>query len=125
MDNIAFGWIWITLGLITGAIIGLFFRRAGWLGGYDALPRRLVRLGHIAFFGTGILNLLYGLSVDEVGLTGSKATAVSWGLIVGAFAMPLVCFLVAWREKLHPLFVVPVAALIYAGVTISVGGLSR
>src|SRR5262249_59491418 len=64
--NAAFGWLWITLGMASGAVIGLRFHRSDWLGGYESWPRRLVRLGHISFFGLGILNLLFALTAPPV-----------------------------------------------------------
>lgn len=119
--NEAFGWLWICAGFLSGAVIGLFFRRSGWLGGYDALPRRLVRLGHIAFFGLGFLNVLFTMSLPRARFAADwEFTSASWAMVVGAVAMPAVCFLTAWRERLHPLFAVPVAALLYGGLTLSV-----
>ncbi len=35
-----------------------------WLGDYSSLPRRLMRLGHIAFFGLGILNILMAWQIS-------------------------------------------------------------
>lgn len=32
--------------------------------------RRMLRLGHIALFGLGIVNILYGLTVKSAGLVG-------------------------------------------------------
>jgi len=119
--NEAFGWLWITAGFVSGAVIGLFFRRPGWLGGYDALRRRLVRLGHISFFGLGFLNVLFAMSLPRARLADWELSAAGGTMIVGAVAMPAVCFLTAWRERLHLLFVIPVAALIHAGLTLTVG----
>src|SRR5947209_10364331 len=57
------GWVSTCLGAATGLILGLWsfdgpFAVPGWLGAYDQTGRRLARLGHIAFFGLGILNIL-------------------------------------------------------------------
>src|SRR5258706_550195 len=69
MLNLAFGWGWILLGVLSGALLGLHFHKEKFLGGYDAWPRRMTRLGHIAFFGTGILNVLYALTTRSIGST--------------------------------------------------------
>ncbi len=106
--NIAAGWIGLMLGVIAGAVIGLFFHREDWLGGYDAFPRRMVRLGHISFIGLGILNLLFGFTAALVEVA---QPLVSWGsiaLVSGAFAMPLCCFLAAWKKGFRHLFAIPV-----------------
>src|SRR4051812_205671 len=49
--NIAAAWIGILCGVLGGAVVGLFFHRDEWLGGYGSWRRRLARLGHISFFG--------------------------------------------------------------------------
>ncbi len=106
--NLVAGWIGLMLGVVAGAVIGLFFHREDWLGGYDAFPRRMVRLGHISFIGLGILNLLFGFTIAlvEVG-----QPIVGWGsvaMVGGAITMPLCCFLTAWKKGFRHLFPVPV-----------------
>lgn len=113
--NQSFGWLWIHLGIVTGMLLGMFFLRPGFLGGYASPRRRLVRLGHISFIGMGVINVLFGLSVPEI--TARNLEVASVALIVAAASMPLVCGLVAWRPLFFALFVVPVtAALLGTGV---------
>jgi len=113
--NLLMGWIGMLAGVVSGSIIGLFFHRDEWLGGYASFPRRMVRLGHISFFGLGFLNILFALTLSLVTLDASLARIASWGLIVGAVTMPLCCSLCAWRKRLWILFPIPVASLL-AGV---------
>ncbi len=113
--NLCLGWIWITAGFVSGAIIGMFFYDRDWLGGYDSWRRRMVRLGHISFLGTGLLNLafVFTLALRE----GQPPLPIaSWLFVLGALTMPLVCFLSAWRDGLRHLFPIPVASLILAGI---------
>ncbi|HYD00330.1 MAG TPA: hypothetical protein VEB22_03820 [Phycisphaerales bacterium] len=118
----AFGWTWIGLGVLTGAVLGVFFRRPDFLGGYDAWSRRLVRLGHIAFFGTGILCVLMASTLERRGELfhsgdiGSLAAGPAVMMAAGAALMPVICGLTAWKRKLTPVFVLPVT-LIGAAVT--------
>ena len=63
ISNLVVGWAGMLGGVLTGAAIGLFFEREEWMGGYASFPRRLARLGHIAFFGLGFLNILFGLKI--------------------------------------------------------------
>ena len=49
--NLVLGWLWIALGFASGAVLGLWFHKEQWLGGYASWMRRLYRLGHISFFG--------------------------------------------------------------------------
>ena len=119
--NAAFGWLWITLGMATGALIGLRFYREDWLGGYDSWRRRLVRLGHISLFGLGILNVLFAFTLPHVPLAAWEKSLASWCFVIGGVAMPLVCGLAAWKRELRHLFVVPVASLLTAAITITRG----
>ena len=121
--NAAFGWIWITLVMASGALIGLRFYREDWLGGYDSWRRRLVRLGHISFFGLGILNVLFAMTAPHVSLGASARVIASWAFVIGGVTMPLVCGLAAWRQSLRSLFVIPVASLLTAAITITLGTL--
>lgn len=111
MLNLQLAWVLILVGLLTGVPIGLCFHREDWLGGYGSWRRRLVRLGHIALFGTGLLNVAFALSVDALELAPSLRVA-SVLLAVGAVSMPVVCFLSAWRPTFRHLFFVPVVSLI-------------
>jgi Na+/proline symporter len=99
-------------GVVSGALIGLFFHREDWMGGYGSHRRRLVRLGHISFFGLGFLNVLFAFSHQAVGLEAAWAGLAGRALLVGAVTMPLCCFLSAWRKPLRHLFPVPVVAVL-------------
>jgi len=109
--NLCAAWIGILLGFIAGAISGLFFDRENWLGGFASWQRRMIRLAHISFFGIGFINLGYALSVRSLDLDPPSKWA-SIALIVGAVAMPTVCYLAAWRKRLRHLFPIPVVSLL-------------
>ena len=119
--NLLAGWIGFIGGAASGAIIGLFFHRDGWMGGYSAFPRRLVRLGHISFFGLGFVNLFFALSADRLGLPQPYLGIGSIALIVGAVTMPLCCFLAAWRKPFRHLFPIPVLAVLTGIVSLLMG----
>jgi hypothetical protein len=114
--NLLLGWIWITGGFLSGAILGLFFYDPDWLGGYGSWRRRMVRLGHISFIGTGLLNLAFVFTI--VSLETVAPPIASWLFVVGALSMPLICFLSAWRDWLRHLFPLPVTSLIGAGLSL-------
>ena len=96
------------LGLVSGAIIGLFFHRTGFAGGYASFQRRMLRLGHIAFFGLGIINVLFSLTLSTGSIQLGDPTVASLSLIAGAILMPTVCFLTAWKTFFRHAFAVPV-----------------
>jgi hypothetical protein len=102
--NLAAGWYGFLGGVLSGMVIGLFFHRENWLGGYDSFQRRMVRLGHIAFFGLGLINILFALSASQ---SSSLTNAASHLLLVGLITMPLTCFATAWRRGFRHLFIIP------------------
>lgn len=115
--NEAFGWLWIHLGIVSGMLLGLFFLKPDFLGGYGSPRRRLIRLGHISFIGLGALNVLFTLSVPEI---ASREMAIAaTALIVAAVSMPLTCAAVAWRQSFFPLFFVPVSSALLATALIA------
>jgi hypothetical protein len=122
--NEAFGWAWILAGFLSGLVLGLFFRREDWLGGYASFPRRLVRLGHISFLGLGLVNILFALSAPRMHLAPATLSLASRAFVIGGVTMPLCCGLLAWKPGLLPLFAVPVLSLL-AGAALAVAGLVR
>lgn len=111
--NLVISWSAILAGLVSGTLIGLYFSREEWLGGYGSWRRRMVRLGHVSFFGTGLLNLAFALTVPALGLR-QVPRLPSVLFVVGAVSMPAVCFLSAWHKPLRHLFFIPVLSLIAA-----------
>ena len=115
MMNWYVGWAMILTAFITGAILGMFFHRDDFLGGYGSFRRRVLRLGHISLAALGMINILYGLST-----MASEPLTRSWiaslGFIVGGISMPLVCFLSAWRVGFRHWFFIPVIAVLFAVV---------
>ena len=119
--NWYFGWCLILTGFGTGALLGLFFHRPDFLGGYGSFSRRIIRLGHISQVALGMLNVLYGLSpLPEA--THWAALPASVCFIVGGISMPVVCFLSGWRERFRLLFFIPVTSLILAVLLALRGG---
>jgi hypothetical protein len=105
--NLWAGWVAALAGVISGAVIGLFFQREEWLGGYASYRRRLLRLGHISFFGLGFSNILFGLTVRVLGTVPGIAVVL---MIASVVTMPICCFLTAWRTQLRVLFPLPVVS---------------
>jgi hypothetical protein len=114
------GWSLILAAFATGAVIGLGFARENFMGGYDSWPRRLMRLGHIALAALGMLNMIYGIAPRPFPDTWQAAGAGTC-LIIGGIAMPVVCFLSAWKKPFRNLFFIPVIALIVAAICVLLG----
>jgi len=121
MSNWYFGWAAILAAFVTGALLGMFFYRDDFLGGYDSFRRRMLRLGHIALVGLGVVNLLYALGT-RYQAAGLATWPAEYGFIVGGITMPAVCFLSAWRPGFRHLFFIPVVCLIVAVIrTLRIG----
>lgn len=116
--NLILAWLWITLGFVSGAIIGFNFKFfcEDWLEGYSGLKRRLYRLGHISFFGMALINLMFYFTARTLTSPSYLLEISSLGFIVGAITMPICCFTMAHYPKLKLLFYIPVISLIIAGI---------
>lgn len=119
--NLWAGWTGILLGMASGAALGLFFHDEGWLGGYASWPRRMLRLGHVSFFGIAFLNLSFAATV-YVAQPKAIPPAAPALLIASAALMPAVCVLAAWRKPLRHLFPIPALSLLAAAI-FTLGGL--
>jgi hypothetical protein len=109
--HILAGWIGVFLGVLTGAVFGLAFHKENWLGGYNSWTRRMLRLGHISFFGIAFLNFMFSITTGLEALHGTLIQIGSILFLVGAATMPTACFLSAWKKQLKGLFPIPVASI--------------
>ena len=114
-------WSGMLLGIVSGALIGMFFHRDEWMGGYGSFRRRLARLGHISFFGLAFVNLGFAFTLHSSSVGLSYATVAMWGFLIGAAAMPAVCFLSAWRKIFRHLFFIPVLGVLTGVVCVLLG----
>ena len=106
--NMWAGWTGMIFGLLSGAVIGLQFHRESFAGGYASFRRRMLRLGHIAFFGLSIINVIFALTLTSSGVIPSYPAVASGCLAAVVFLMPAVCFLTAWRSPWRHFFAIPV-----------------
>lgn len=108
--NLYAAWLGFAAGVASGAVAGLGFHDDRFAGGYDSWRRRLMRLGHIAFFGIGLLNLCLAATTLFPGW-GDVPTWAATSLASAVVLMPAVCFLSAWRKGFRHLFALPVLAV--------------
>src|SRR5438876_9357741 len=113
--NLIADWLGILLGFVSGLLLGLFFQRENWLGGYTSWKRRLYRLAHISFFGLGAVNLFFYFTAQHLAAASPALVIASWAFIAGAISMPSCCLLMAHFPRTHLLFAVPVLSLLLGG----------
>lgn len=123
--SLAAGWTSMLAGVLSGGLLGLFFHRDDWLGGYGSFRRRMLRLGHISFFGLGLINVLFALSLGALGVSPLAARIAAAGFLLGMILMPACCFLTAWKKPLRHLFPLPVAAVLTGICSLLAGWLAR
>jgi hypothetical protein len=120
------GWVSASLGVATGMVMGLWsfdgpVPPPAWLGEYGDTARRLARLGHIAFFGLGILDLLLAHELRRSALGPRARTLASWAMILGNVFLPLTLFAAACYHPIKYLLGAPVLAVFVALVLAAYG----
>jgi hypothetical protein len=120
--NVVFGWAWMCIGLIMGLVMGMRAEGEQWLGGYNSLTRRYLRLGHIAFIALPIINILYGIELGSAVLPHYVVSLGSPLLIFGAVGVPVTCIVAAFCRKAKLFLPLPAIAVL-VGIGILVIGL--
>jgi hypothetical protein len=128
--NRRFGWMLFLVGILYGMTLGLFafdgpLASPDRFADYASVPRRLVRLAHIACMALGIVNVVYGHELDRARLDVGKARLGSRAMIAAGVLMPSVLTLAAFESAWKWLLPVPsLAALVAVALVVSglVGG---
>ena len=114
-SSILAGWCGMILGALLGMAFGVHAESRDWAGGYGSFRRQALRLGHVAAFALGIINVLYGLCTRGLVLLPDwAAVAGTVAMIIGGFLMPAVCLAAAWRRSLKYLFPLPATCVLAA-----------
>ena len=119
--NRALGWWSLVAGVATGLVMGLWsfdgpLAAPAWLGGYGDTPRRLARLGHIAFFGLGILNILVARELPAV-IPDRRREVASFAMNAGNLLMPLTLFAASAYPPVKYALAVP-SILVFLALTL-------
>ena len=119
--NVLFGWGWMCVGFLSGMILGLRAEGEGWLGGYASVPRRYLRLAHVAFIALSIINILYGHELGSVALPNDTQNIGSALMIFGAVGIPITCIYAAFIRKAKYFLPLPASALLIGAIIMVVG----
>lgn len=109
----------ITLGAVSGLIMGLWSFGGPVpvppaIGAYDDLPRRFLRLAHVALFALGMLHLMVARQLAAAPLSPRLDRAALRAMAAGNLAMPLTLIAAALAEPLKYLLPIPALALTFA-----------
>ena len=123
--NRLIGWSSMVVGVGTGLVMGLWSfdgpaTTPEWLGEYNDTSRRLARLGHIAFLGLGILNVLLATELGRVkrGMWGQTAAAA---MNFGNVFLPLTLWGAAVYHPLKYIMPLPAIAVFLALLIVASG----
>lgn len=113
--NIFAGWLTMVLGILSGATIGLWafagpFPTPPGHKNYGDLPRRMVRLGHIALIALPLINIVYGQFIDQIPVSDLLKYYGSRSMIVCMIGVPLFLFLGSIWHFFKYVEVIPVSA---------------
>jgi hypothetical protein len=124
--NRVVGWTSFVLGAGSGLAIGLWsfdgpLPAPPWIGEYGDLPRRLVRLGHIAFFGLGFLNLHLARELPDLALGAAGKRLASWLMNFGNILLPPALFAAALVAPAKYLLPIPALSVLAALALVAFG----
>jgi hypothetical protein len=129
--NVVWGWGMISMGAVTGLIImawsfaGPFPTPSGFHD-YGDLPRRMMRLAHIALFMLPIINILIGKDLDRARLTARWKQICSVSALVAMIGIPLGLTLAATIDvRLKYVAMLPSYALLFALAIMGLGMVRR
>lgn len=128
--GVAIAWLGILMGAVSGLIMGLWsfdgpFPTPDWIGGYDELPRRFLRLAHVAFFALSILHFLVARQIRSTPLSPNVDTIALWSMAFGNIAMPVFLIAAAIWEPAKYLTSLPATALTYAFAVTATGAIQN
>jgi hypothetical protein len=105
--NVRGGLFLLSLGLAGGLLMSLYAFEPMMpvpesLAHYDNLPRRLIRLAHIAAVMLPLINIVLGPWLDRLALPRAATQTASWLLLLGAGGLPLTLAVEALLPPLIP-----------------------
>ena len=113
--NKAVAWCSFFMGAATGMVMGLWaFDGPGsppaGMTSYADTSRRLLRLGHIAFFGIGYLNLLLAAELPSLRLSDRQKVSAAQAMNVANILLPVTLMAAAYLPAIKYLLPIPATA---------------
>ena len=120
------GWTSLAVGIAVGLVLGLWsfdgpLQPPAWIGEYSDTSRRLVRLGHIAFIGLGLIDVLIERELLRSALGRAGRAVTSWSMVVGNVLLPITLFGAAAYRPAKYFMAVPATAVFVALVLAAYG----
>jgi hypothetical protein len=117
--NRSVGWASLAVGIAVGLVMGLWsfdgpLQPPAWIGEYADTARRLVRLGHIAFIGLGLVDILLERELVRSSLGQTGRSIASWSMVVGNVLLPITLFASAAYRPVKYFMAVPAGSVFVA-----------
>ena len=117
-------WSGMAVGAALGMLLGLWSFNGPvpvpeFLGAYDDNARRLMRLGHIAFFGLGFINLLLARELPALPERMRRIAGLSMN--VGNLGLPLTLVAASIFEPIKYAMALPASAVLLALILVASG----
>ncbi len=115
----AIAWCSILAGAMSGMVMGLWsfdgpFPTPEWIGEYDSLPRRFLRLAHVAMFALGVLHMLVARQITAAPVSPRIDRIGLDAMAIGNITMPVFLIAAAVWEPMKYLTPIPSTALAIA-----------
>ena len=120
----ATAWVSILCGALSGMVMGLWsfdgpFAAPHWIGEYDDLPRRFLRLAHVAMFALGTLHIMVAKRVSTSGMPAKHKISAYVTMAAGNILMPVFLIGAAIWAPLKYLTPLPTVALALAFIIVA------
>jgi hypothetical protein len=124
--NLIIGWTCMAVGVGTGLILGLWsfdgpVAVPEWIGAYGDTSRRLIRLGHIAFIGLGISNILLSREMPRLALGAAGRRLASIAMNFGNIFLPVTLFAAGAYRPAKFLMALPATSVFLALILAAYG----
>ena len=128
--NRVVGWASLAICVGVGLVMGLWsfdgpVQTPAWIGEYTDTSRRLIRLGHIAFIGLGLIDILIERELLRSSLGQAGRAIASWSMVIGNVLLPVTLFAAAIYRPLKYGMAVPASAVCLALVLAAYGSRLR
>lgn len=120
------GWTSLAVGIGVGLVMGLWsfdgpMEPPAWIGEYADTSRRLIRLGHIAFIGLGLIDILIERELLRSALGRAGRATASWSMVIGNVLLPVALFGAAAYRPLKYFMAVPAGSVFVALILAAYG----
>ena len=112
---ITFGWVGIIVGILFGGFLSSYafsgpFKPPKGHEDYTSLPRRMLRLSHIAAVMLPLISIIYGMHLDSSNLSSDLKYIGAMSMVVFSIGIPSLLALSCFYLPIKYVQVIPISA---------------